>query len=165
MGLRECPRGSQRGHVMKIPFALPSHLPADLTRVHAYWAGLLRGSATMPFWDDATLSDLPDLADRLLLVDVFDRPERFRFNTVGKRLTDKAVEGEFLDEVSLYGPLAFLRSQCSATVEAAAPTWFRQEPDDPSVSTRSYARLLLPMWGDGRIGMLLGAVDPADPKA
>ena len=32
----------------------------------------------MPFWDDANLSSLPDLSGRLMLVDVFDKPVRFR---------------------------------------------------------------------------------------
>jgi hypothetical protein len=40
----------------------------------------------MAFWDDARLSDLPDLSDRLLLIDVFQRPERLRFGLVGKGL-------------------------------------------------------------------------------
>ena len=35
----------------------------------AYWRGLLRGSAQMPFWDDYRPTDLPDLADRLFLVE------------------------------------------------------------------------------------------------
>jgi hypothetical protein len=36
-------------------------------------------------------------------------------------------------------------------VEARAPTYYR-DAEGPS------SRLLLPMWGDGRISMLLGAV-------
>ncbi|WP_041373032.1 PAS domain-containing protein [Phenylobacterium zucineum] len=136
---------------MKHPYAVPGRLPADLERVYAYWKGLLRGSAQIPFWDDARLTDLPDLAGRLFLVDAFQRPERFRFGTVGEDLPAD-LSGLFLDEVEPPTPFEFLLSQASATVEAQAPTYVRAED--------GYARLLLPMWGDGRISMLLGAVDP-----
>ena len=139
---------------MKHPFGLPARLSPDQTRVLAYWRGLLRGAAAMPFWDDAKLSDLPDLADRLFLVDVFQQPERFRFGVVGEALTGEDVAGLFLDETALPSPFEFLRAQCSATVEGAEPSLFAGAAGD-----RPYSRLLLPMWGDGRISMLLGAVD------
>jgi len=142
---------------MKHPFATPAHLSPDLTRVQAYWRGLLRGEAKIPFWDDATLSDLPDLTDRLFLIDVFQDPERFRFAQVGAAIGGQELGGRFLDETDLAWPFAFLRSQSSATIEAAAPTCFRRE--DPAPQGRSYSRLLLPMWGDGHVSMLLGAVD------
>jgi hypothetical protein len=143
---------------MSHPFAVPSRLTPDLTRVHAYWRGLLRGAADMPFWDDANLSDLPDLADRLLLVDVFQSPERFRFGLVGKGVGGEELSGRFLDETRLKSPLQFLRSQCCATTECAQPTWFRTEDNGPE-GKGGYSRLLLPMWGDGRLSMILGCVD------
>jgi hypothetical protein len=138
----------------KHPFAAPARLSPELTRVQAYWQGLRRGSAPMPFWDDAKLTDLPDLADRLFLIDVFGRPERYRFGAMGKALGLEGLGGRFLDETDLGPPFAFLRSQAAATVECAAPTWFHDDAEPGS-----YARLLLPMWGEGRISMLLGAVD------
>jgi len=142
---------------MKHPFATPAHLPPDLARVQAYWRGLLRGEAKIPFWDDAKLSDLPDLTDRLFLVDAFQGPERFRFAEVGARVGGREFGGRFLDETDLPWPFEFLRAQCSATVECAAPTCFRFE--DPAASGWPYWRLLLPMWGDGHVSMLLGVVD------
>ena len=145
------------GHpAMKIkhPYGLHARLSPDLTRVLAYWRGLLRGSATMPFWDDAKLSDLPDLAGQLFLVDVFQQPERFRFGAVGAALEADGMSGLFLDETKLERPFEFLRSQCAAAVETAEPTFFHAEGAE-----RPYSRLVLPMWGDGRISMLLGAVD------
>lgn len=136
---------------MMRPFAVPSHLSPDLTRVHAWWKGLLRGGAEMPFADDVNLTDLPDLAGRLILLDVFERPERFRASQVGDALGQADLAGHFLDEASLAPPLDYLRAQCSATVEAAAPSWFKA--DGP-------ARLLLPFWGEGRVSLLLGVIDP-----
>lgn len=142
---------------MKHPYAIPTHLSPDLARVDAYWRGLLRGEAKIPFWDDAKLTDLPDLTDRLLLIDAFQGPERFRFAHAGAAIGGKDLGGLFLDEANLAWPFAFLRSQCSATIEGAAPTCFRFE--DRAAPGRPYSRLLLPMWGDGHISMLLGVVE------
>lgn len=142
------------------PYRLPRTLAPDLVRVAAYWRGLLRGSAEIPFWDDLNLEGLPDLSSRLLLIDAFSQPERFRFNLVGadlQAMQPEPVTGKFLDEVSLNSPFEFMRSQCSATVESGAPTFDKQSATQGSVRT-GYSRLLLPMWGDGHISMLLGAV-------
>jgi hypothetical protein len=136
----------------EIPFAVPENLEAPLARVLSYWEDLKRGGNTMPFWDDVQLSSLPELKDDLLLIDVFSRPERFRFNTIGAHIAQQhgdPLNGKFADDVSLQGPLRFFRAQCSATTEARSPTCYREA---------ALSRLLLPMWGDGRVGMLLGAV-------
>lgn len=117
----------------------------------------------MPFWDDVTLSSLPDLADRLMLVDVFEGPLRFRFNTIGQNIRTQYgtnVTDKFLDEIEIRAPFEYLTAQSSATIESRSPAFYE------SVSSRSsaqhegrYARLLLPMWGNGRIEMMLGAID------
>ena len=140
----------------KHPYAVPTRLSPDLTRVQAYWTGLLRGEATMPFWDDVNPSHLPDLVGRLFLVDVFGPPERFRFAQVGEALTSEELGGRFLDETPLHRPFEFLTSQCAATVECGEPTYFRSDG-----AAMPYARLVLPLWGEGRISMLMGAVDEA----
>jgi hypothetical protein len=135
------------------PFSLPSTLSPTLARVRDYWIDLKRADNDMPFWDDVKLAALADAVDRALLIDAFEMPQRFRFNTVGKILTEtygKAVNGEFIDEVDLHAPFGELDKQCAATVAARAPTYF---------AGGAAARILLPMWGDGHIGMLLGAVD------
>jgi len=134
------------------PFPVPHRLAPDLSRVEAYWRGLLRGGADMPFADDLNPNDLGNLEPRLFVIDVFDNPERFRFAIVGEALPG-GLAGVFLDETALAGPFEFLRAQASATTEAAQPTYFRQEG-----GKGSYGRLLLPLWGEGRISVLLGAV-------
>jgi hypothetical protein len=143
---------------MKHPFAVPARLSADLERVRAYWRGLLRGGAEMPFGDDVSLPALPDLTDRLLLIDAFEKPQRFRLATVGEGMGGVALEGGFLDEAKPAWPLEFMLAQCSATVESASPTWFEFQADADGGDGKSYARLLLPLWGDGRISMILGVV-------
>ena len=115
----------------------------------------------MPFWDDVTLSSLPDLSDRLMLLDVFERPQRFRFSLVGEQTRDRygaELAGKFLDETNPNVPFEFLSAQASVTVEAKAPTFF-SDGIATSGSRHGYGRLLLPLWGDGRIGMILGMVD------
>jgi hypothetical protein len=145
-------------NVAAVPFPLPVKLERDLARVLAYWQGLRRAENSMPFWDDLNLSALSGTSAALLLIDVFDKPERFRFNHFADELTQRAgdLTGKFVDEADLRDPFAYLRAQCSATVEARAPTYYRSAAAGAS---QAYARILLPMWGDGRIGMLLGAVD------
>jgi len=139
------------------PFALPEKLDRDLTAVQSYWDGLRRGGNEMPFWDDVKQPDLEGLGAGVLLVDAFAQPERFRFNFLSSALNQGAaatLRGRFADEGALPHPFEFLRAQCSATVEARKPTYYRHEGNG------GYARLLLPMWGDGRISMLLGAIAP-----
>ncbi len=136
------------------PYPLPERLSATLQRVFDYWNDLKRGGNDMPFWDDVKPSALPDVTNRLLLVDAFADPERFRINSIGADVGESsALRGKFIDEEQLPGRLDYLVSQCSATIEARAPTFFTHTGAPP------YTRLLLPMWGDGRIGMLLGAVE------
>lgn len=141
-----------------MPYELPEQLRPSLGRVLSYWESLRRGENEMPFWDDVKLPALPDLIGRLLLIDVFADPERFRFGFVGEELSRRSKEsaaGKFADEIEPRAPFDYLRSQCSATVEGRRPTFLHHG----SGKAGAFSRLLLPMWGDGRIGMLLGVVD------
>ena len=145
------------------PFALPEAIPTDLRRILAYWLSLKRGDNDMPFWDDVKLTALPDLAPHMMLIDVFALPERFRLSHVGDacRTTQRdMIVGRFLDEIELNPPFEFLQSQCGATVESKAPTWYLHDSGPgQSPPRQAYSRLLMPMWGDGRIGMILGGID------
>lgn len=143
---------------MPAPFALPSSLEPGLARVHDYWLGLRRGQADIPFTDDVKLSALSNAGVDLILVDVFERPLRFRIAVAGHGMSARdgsPVEDMFADEIVPQAPLNYFLSQCSASVEGRAPTYYR------SAEQRFYARLLLPLWGDGHINGLLGAVAQA----
>jgi hypothetical protein len=137
------------------PFSVPPNLEPGLARVRNYWLGLRRGQADIPFTDDVKLSAL-SLGDvDLLLVDVFERPSRFRIAVTEPGIAARygqAVEGIFADEIVPQAPLDYFLSQCSACTEGRAPTYCR------IAGPSSYARLLLPLWGDGHINGLLGAV-------
>jgi hypothetical protein len=143
------------------PYAMPPNLERDLSRVYFFWQGLERGQANMPFSDDIKPTALPGVADQVLLLDVFQNPQRFRLGIVSRPIADQYGEdifGKFVDELKPRNPLEYLASQCDATVESHAPTYHRHSVVSGQQSERSYARLLLPMWGDGHISMLLGSI-------
>jgi len=144
----------------KIPFAIPAVVEPRLAMLHRYWEGLRRGENDMPFWDDVSTTALPELASHLILMDAFDKPMRFRFGFVGQEIEQKyqgELRGKFADEITLREPLHYLNSQCSATIEGRKPTYYHFAPDNTKASER-YRRMFLPMWGDGHISMLLGAI-------
>jgi len=143
-----------------MPYALPETLAAELETVKAYWSGLLRGSADMPFADDLVLEALPDLAPSLALIEAFTLPERFRFSHIGAGLEaeqSKPLSDKFLDEVDLHFPFDFLRSQATAAVESGAPNYHSQ-PASADGKHGAYERLILPLWGDGHTSLLLVAI-------
>jgi hypothetical protein len=142
------------------PFAVPTKLPLMSRRVRDYWESLKRGDNDMPFWDDVNLSSMPELADRLILVDAFEIPQRFRLNTMGEQIKAQYglnVTGKFMDEIQRKAPFEFFTAQASATVEAKAPTFYHQKSDAKDKQDQ-YHRFLLPLWGNGRIEMILGLV-------
>lgn len=140
-------------------YALPDPLDAEFARVRDVWRSLLRGGAEMPFWDDLKLASLGDDADRSMLIDVFEHPRRFRFNFIGRsvaaRLGKRPLAGIFMDKVEPAEALDHLEAQCATTVERRAPTFYRHDAASPA---QGYERLLLPLWGNGRVDMLLGVV-------
>ena len=145
------------------PYSFPEKIEPKLAVVRAYWESLKRAGNEMPFWDDVTTTALPDLAGNLLLFDVFERPERYRFSYVGCEFMDwygVQISNDFADEVELRNPFEYLISQCSATVEGCLPTYYRNivAARPKNLASKSYARILLPLWGEGHIRMLLGAV-------
>jgi hypothetical protein len=139
-------------------FALPTTLERKLDEVHTYWQSLKRGQADIPFADDVKLAPLGPLAADALLIEVFHNPQRFRFAIVGGAISatyGAMLEGQFLDEVAQTFPIGRLLPQCDATLTIRAPTYWRGET--PS----HHARILWPLWGDGHISMILGAVAAA----
>jgi len=136
------------------PFSVPARIEASHDRVRAYWAGLRRGENAIPFWDDVKLASLDKLADDAMLLDVFGNPARFRLAIVGKNIEaayGRPIDGKFLDELDLRPPFDKLAAQCRTAVERRTPTYFHSE-------AYRYSRLVLPLWGEGRVSMLLAAV-------
>jgi hypothetical protein len=137
-------------------FPIPDSLEPDLERVRAYWNGLKRGENNIPFRDDVKLSTQAPLADHIMMIEAFENPLRFRFDIIGEAVTRRygaAITGKFTDEVDQHPPIDRLTDQCQATVERRGPTCFRWE-----AGGTHYCRLILPLWGNGHIEMLIGAV-------
>jgi osmotically-inducible protein OsmY len=144
-------------------YSPPDELEPDLSRIQAYWNGLKRGANDVPFWDDVKLSLQSRLGRESMLIGVFEGPLRFRFDLIGTDVANwygRAIGNSFLDEIDLHAPFDELTLQCKATVENSAPTYYCQTEfkKGDAGHPRGYARLLLPLWGNGRIEMLLGAV-------
>jgi hypothetical protein len=62
-----------------------------------------------------------------MLVDVFSRPQRFRFSKLGHNIIRKLgndISGQFGDEIKPIEPLNYFIAQASATIEAGAPTLY-----------------------------------------
>jgi len=144
-------------------YSLPDELEPDLSRVHAYWNGLKRGANDIPFWDDVKFSLRSRLGRESMLIDVLENPLRFRFDLIGADLTEwygGTIGNKFLGEIDPHAPFDELTLQCQATVEGRAPSYYHQTAvrNGDTEYPAGYARLLLPLWGNGRIEMLLGAV-------
>src|SRR3974377_396557 len=143
------------------PFLPPRRLPAPLARVQQYWNSIKRGENALPFSDDVSLSALPELSDNLMLVDVFERPVRFRFSKIGQAIVANAEQnltGKFADELVVRRPFEFFLAQGSVTVEARGPTFYPHAPTKGKEGDSGYSRLLVPTWGNGRVDMLICAV-------
>lgn len=137
------------------PFSLPDRLDPKLQPVVSLWERLKRSENGMPFTDDLGLSALSNLSGKPFLLSVSAPPERFRFEFLDESLQGVAAMGSFIDEISPDTNFGYLRAQSSATVEAARPTLLRLI----EVSGHKFSRVLLPMWGNGQVNMLLGAID------
>ena len=116
------------------PFSQPEKLAPGLAHVHAYWEDLKRGAANMPFADDVNIATMPDMAGRLMLIEVFDKPVRFRLAMLGEQIKgrngDDAV-GKFLDEIEVHAPLQYLIAIERHHREPgpdALPAWRRPAP-------------------------------------
>ena len=137
-------------------YSMPASLEPKLASIYEYWQGLRRGGNDIPFWDDVKLSAIGSSADDAILVDVFESPLRFRLGPAGHSMAARLgpeLGGKFLDKFEPEGPFDHLEAQCATTVRSRAPTFFRH------ASPPGYARIVLPLWGNGRIQMLLvGAV-------
>jgi hypothetical protein len=139
------------------PFPLPASLAPHLAQLLDHWNRLKRGNAEMPFADDVALGKIARSGELAFLLDVFANPLRFRFGEIGaKAKAGYAVDlgDRFADEIAGDPPLDYFLSQATATVEGREPTCYMGF----SADGRSFTRLLLPLWGDGRISALLGAI-------
>jgi hypothetical protein len=147
-------------------YSVPDQIEPNLRHIKAYWDGLKRGENNIPFADDLNLEALSGYATCLTVIDAFDEPIRFRFAITGKTVATRYgsdMDGRFLDEMVERDPIDQINAQCHVTASRGVPTYFRSAtPSAAAPGTRgAYARLLLPLWGEGFSRMLLGGIAPA----
>jgi hypothetical protein len=63
--------------------------------------------------------------------------------------------GKFADEIDPKNPFEFFTAQASVTIEANTPILFTDTAALDGRRNVGGARLLLPLWGNGRIEMML----------
>jgi hypothetical protein len=98
------------------------------------------------------------LAEDAIILDVFDNPLRFRLAIIGRHIESeygRSISGKFVDELEQQPPIEHLEAQCRAAVEHQSPTYFHT---GTSSGRGSYSRMVLPLWGEGRVSMLLAAI-------
>ena len=137
------------------PFGVPDHIAPQLETLRRYWSALRRAQNPLPFADDLNVDRLAQFAPRLFLLDVRERPQRFRFDIVGTEIEKRYQEDlgdRFLDELGERTPLEYLDSQCCAVMQSKTPTWFAWQS-----AGCDYERLLLPLWGNGYVSSILGS--------
>ena len=135
-------------------YSIPACFEAELVSIYECWRARRRGDNDVPFSDDVNLPSPGSGADDAVLIDVFENPLRFRLALAGRSIAAQLGPergGKFLDELEPEGLLDHLEAQCAATVRSRAPTYFRHS------SAPAYARIALPLWGNGRIEMLVVA--------
>ena len=142
----------------------PGQLEPGLDRIRAYWDGLKRGGGNIPFSDDVKVSMKASVAHNWALLEAFENPNRFRFDLVSDAITQaygSAVAGKFVDEIDSHQPFDELASQCMATIKRRQPTYYRHaSTNERKPGGRiEYARLILPLWGNGRVEMLIVGIE------
>jgi hypothetical protein len=132
-------------------YVLPAILPPALDAVRTYWQRLRRAENDIPFSDDVVTSQIPGTNEAALLT-AFYNPLRFRFDAIGAALAEQAgknITGKFVDEIGSREPFEGLGEQCVVAVRDRKPSYY---------STSDRSRLVLPLWGNGRVDMLIVSV-------
>jgi hypothetical protein len=146
-------------------FALPPFLSAEFAAIRGYWNSLKRGAAEIPFTDDFKPGTLGRLSAKAALIEVFEKPQRFRFDLAGRDISSHyggELEDRFADDLGEKPPLDDFQAQCSATVRSGSATYYRHAGDGEN---SAYQRLMLPLWGDGHCNAILTVFESANKGA
>lgn len=130
---------------------------AVLTRLYDYWLQR-RGAKQFPSRNDIDPVDFRFALGRVSLIDVLDRPRRFRYRLVGTMVTEHLgyeMTGKFLDELPDSEVRAYLEQLYAQAVEDRAPLY---EGDRVVLDGRlwKHETLVLPLSTDDRsVDMLM----------
>ena len=131
---------------------------ADLRRLHRYWLSK-RGGRAFPARADIDPTEIPTLLPHVLLVDVLDGGQRFRFRLVGTAVArGRDPTGRFLHEAApkgLYGH--HIIALYNQAIQLGLPYYTEFSYESASRGgPASIRRLFLPLAEDGsEINMLL----------
>ena len=135
-------------------------------KLEEYWHSVRHGRL-MPAREDIDPAGMRRLLPNVFLLDVVDRPARFRWRLAGTRIGDlenAEHTGKWLEETIHHTQDPFL-AYCRMTVGERRPTCHAALRYDVDGGSRPLIRTLLPLSEDGQsVSMLLGAIDysPAD---
>ncbi|MGH6948368.1 MAG: PAS domain-containing protein [Kiloniellales bacterium] len=140
----------------------PAAIGLPVTRaLYAYWAGKRRAGG-LPCRRDIDPTEIPRLLSNVMLLDVEEKPLRFRFRLVGNNV----VSWFGCNATGLYTDSAEYRrggpdpsGDYREVVEAREPRVYRKRLDYLLPEFRDFERLVLPLADGGRIDRLICAVD------
>lgn len=146
---------------------LPTITVPQLRSLSELWLAKCH-SGQLPARADFADEDLRPWFGNLLLVDVVDGPQRFRFRLMGTSLVDAAhreLTGKFFTEADISGYEPDVLEDYAEVVRSRAPVCktrrYNPVPGTFMDHWRIYERLLLPLANDGRnIDKILGCSYP-----
>ncbi len=122
----------------------------DLRLLHSYWLSK-RGSRRMPRRAEIDPVDIPTLLPLVFLVDVRQRPLRFRFRLIGTAICARwggDATWKYLDQLDLDGEREVVLRQYAAVVETGKPRFDVEVITTDDGRDVRYERLLLPLSED-----------------
>lgn len=131
----------------------------DMIALYDYWKARRRGRR-MPSRRDIDPVDLPRQLPNIMLIDVEQRPLRFRYRLVGTRVVEASAEdrtGYYFDSVEFFALNPIIMTQYRQVLESGEPM-FSLEPFKNFVNDTIYQvdRLILPLSAGGEtVDMLL----------
>lgn len=137
----------------------------NLRRIYAYWNNV-RGPRALPAWRDFDAQHLSFIVSNMLLIEVHDAPQRFRFRLHGPQLAWRIgydMTGKLVDEIPHPQNRAVLLERCRWLVANRRPYLGHGER---VVAGREipYEVVWLPLADDGHtIDFLLGALEYFEP--
>ena len=131
-------------------YSIPACFEAELVSIYESWRAIRRGDNDVPFSDDVNLPSRGSGADDAVLIDVFENPLRFRLACWA--VDDGSLQSGEENSSTNSNPRDFSitskRSAPQQSVRGRLPIFDR---------ARRRPIIALPLWGNGRIEMLLVA--------
>ena len=138
----------------------PTH-DARLFEVYRYW-NARRGDRWRPTRDDIRPSELKKQLPYIFLVDVLNRPRRFRMRLAGHSFFQTAgysINGRFIEEIFPPEMCEATRAHWNACAETSMPSLGRGRVMIPGKEFLIWEGIILPLGPEtGPADMLLGAV-------